>query len=171
MAKFEDAIEFVLKNEGGLVDDPNDPGGITAWGISLRFYKTIKAKVTANDIKRLTKDEAKNIYENHFWNRNKYYALNSQKIATKAFDMSVNCGVRASNQALQKAVMHSSKCILRVDGILGDKTIAAVNSANEQDVYQSFKSFQRDYYLDVLKRFPELAKYKNGWLKRASSDV
>ena len=53
---FDHCIELVLGHEGGYVDDPNDAGGETNWGISKRAYKDV-------DIKNLTKEEAKAIYK------------------------------------------------------------------------------------------------------------
>ena len=67
MADFEQAINFVLKNEGGLEENPNDPGGITNHGISLRFLKSIKPDASEEDIRNLTVNQAKTIYYDHFW--------------------------------------------------------------------------------------------------------
>ena len=64
---FDIALDFVLEHEGGLVDDPNDPGGLTNMGISIRFGREIG--LIEDDIREMTKEYASQIYEVHFWQR------------------------------------------------------------------------------------------------------
>ncbi len=59
---FNLAVEFVLVREGGYVNDPNDLGGETKFGISKRKYPDI-------DIKNLTIEKAKDIYYNFYWTK------------------------------------------------------------------------------------------------------
>lgn len=60
--KFEEAVEFVLAYEGGYVNDPNDPGGETNFGISKRAYPNV-------DIKNLTREDVIDIYRRDYWDR------------------------------------------------------------------------------------------------------
>ena len=57
---FYDAFDFVIAREGGYVNDPDDPGGETKWGISKRSHPN-------EDIKRMTVDRAKEIYLAEYW--------------------------------------------------------------------------------------------------------
>src|ERR1039458_5408099 len=80
MADFNLAISIVLTNEGGLVDDPNDPGGLTNYGISKASYPNL-------DIKNLTVAQATAIYLRDFW---LFGGIVNQAVATKLFDAYVN---------------------------------------------------------------------------------
>lgn len=57
------SIDLVLRHEGGLSDDPNDPGGLTNFGISLRSYP----ELGADGIRSLTRAQAEAIYLKDFW--------------------------------------------------------------------------------------------------------
>lgn len=86
---FKKSLQFVLKHEGGYVNDPNDPGGETRWGISKRAYPNV-------DIANLDPDTAGNIYYNDYWLKAGCETL-SFPFSGVVFDTAVNCGVsRAS---------------------------------------------------------------------------
>ena len=64
ISKFDEIIEVVLEHEGGYVNDPKDPGGETNFGIAKRSHPDV-------DIKNLTKESAKEIYKEVYWDNNK----------------------------------------------------------------------------------------------------
>tara|TARA_R100000963_G_C4537062_1_gene35886 strand:+ start:39 stop:254 length:216 start_codon:yes stop_codon:yes gene_type:complete len=68
LTKFDDIIEVVLEHEGGYVNDPDDPGGETNFGVAKRSHPDV-------DIANLTKDSAKEIYKEHYWDKNKVESL------------------------------------------------------------------------------------------------
>ena len=91
---FEKAMNFIFKWEGGYVNDGNDPGGETNYGISKRAYPNL-------DIKNLTKDEAKQIYYRDYWEKSGCFDL-PYPLDIVVLDTAVNLGVnRASRFALQ----------------------------------------------------------------------
>lgn len=85
MTNFDKSIAFVLKWEGGYVNDPKDPGGETRFGISKRSYPMV-------DIVRLTVDKAKEIYRQDYWD-----AMDCDEyewpLCLVIFDTAVNLGV------------------------------------------------------------------------------
>ena len=85
MAWFEKAIEFVLSDdiEGGYVNDPDDPGGETKFGISKRAYPSL-------DIKTLSKEAAKHLYFKDYWKAGGCVVLLEPKLAIVHFDACVN---------------------------------------------------------------------------------
>lgn len=83
--KFDKAIKVVLAHEGGYVNDPNDLGGETNFGISKRSYPTV-------DIKNLTREQAVEIYRGDWWERYRYGDIEDLDVATKVFDLAVNMG-------------------------------------------------------------------------------
>ena len=84
LVNFDEIIEVVLHHEGGYVNDPKDPGGETNFGIAKRSHPDV-------DIKNLTKEGAKEIYKEHYWDRNKVESL-SEDLRHIYFDMCVNQG-------------------------------------------------------------------------------
>lgn len=166
MADFSEAIETVLHNEGGFVDDPDDDGGATNWGISLRFYKKINPSATVEDIKNLTPQRAMEIYKQYFWDPNHYGDIKDIDIATKVFDAAVNSGPVPANICLQRAIKAQSPAqILLEDGVLGPKSIAAINSYDKSTLLPALKSELAGHYRQIADK-----KYLNGWLHRAYSD-
>ena len=81
---FDEIIEKVLEHEGGYVNDPDDAGGETKYGIAKRWYPSV-------DIKNLTKEQAKKIYHTDYWRRGKCDEVPPQ-LRHIYFDMCVNFG-------------------------------------------------------------------------------
>ena len=92
---FDEIIERVIEHEGGYVNDPDDAGGKTNWGISERFYPTL-------DILNLTKEQAKEIYKRDYWDKNRVEEL-PYHLRHIFFDMCVNQGRRTAVKILQRA--------------------------------------------------------------------
>ena len=108
---FEVAVDFILSVEGGLVDDPTDPGGLTKFGISQRAYPNL-------NIRELTADAAKALYRQDYWNRCSCDKLPGA-IAFVVFDCAVNQGVSASVRMLQRSLNVTQ------DGVIGPATLTA----------------------------------------------
>jgi lysozyme family protein len=150
MAIFEDAIPTVLENEGGYVNDPNDPGGETNFGISKRAYPLL-------DIKNLTKEGATAIYLRDFW---RFGGIQSQSVATKVFDMYVPAKHNAI-KVLQGLVGATE------DGAYGSETERLVNLEDAARLLANFRIGMVQYYIGVAQANPAEAKFLAGWLKRA----
>jgi hypothetical protein len=92
---FIKAFENTLSREGSYVNDRQDPGGETKYGISKRSYPKL-------DIKNLTQYQAKQIYFADFWLNGKYEEFVDDNLAIKLFDLAVNVGPVQANQLLQQ---------------------------------------------------------------------
>ncbi len=166
MAEFLQAVNLVLHNEGLLVDDKQDAGGITAYGISYRFYKSkLNPSATADDIKRLTREDAISIYKTYFWDKAPFVEIHSQKLCNKLFDLSVNCGLSHSVGFLQKGINDAFGQHLVIDGQLGAKTLHMANELDSTIVYAALVAQAEIYYRDIATRANN-QKYLNGWLHR-----
>lgn len=159
--KFLDAVNVVLKDEGGYVFDKNDSGGETNYGISKRSYPNV-------DIKKLTRDQAIDIYYKDFWCKGPYELLADAALASKVFNTSVNTGQNRAIKLLQQAA-NDQGAHLTIDGLAGPKTIAAINAMYGPAVLASYREVQESFYLAIIAKDPTQAKFKNGWLKRARS--
>jgi len=151
MAEFEPAIEITLRNEGGLVDDPADPGGLTNFGISQASYPNV-------DIRNLTVEGAKAIYLRDFW---KFGGIVEQSIANKLFDMYVNM----RHTAIKIAQQVSS---VTADGVYGSATESAINAMNSGKFIADYRTALIQHYKDIVYAKPEEEKFLNGWLRRAA---
>lgn len=159
MGNFDTAIKLVLEHEGGYVNDPDDPGGETNYGISKRSYPDV-------DMVNLTQAQAIEIYRRDFWDK-QWALIVSQDLSTALLDASVNMGRSAAVKLLQKSV-NKAYCreLLVVDGVFGNKTLAAVNEASE-DVLREFRAHRSLFYIDLAWNQPTMKKFLPGWIRRA----
>jgi len=148
---YNEAVELILEHEGGYVNHPEDPGGETNMGISKRSYPN-------EDIKGMTKDRAKEIYKQDFWDKVKGDELPAP-VALVCFDIAVMSGSRRACRMLQKAVG------VKRDGIIGPVTLKAVREAYRasEDVLVSQLSHIR---LEFYKRLKHFETFGRGWTNR-----
>ena len=104
MNKFDRAVEFVLKREGGYVNHPNDPGGETNFGISKRAHPDL-------DNKNLTVGVAKMIYKQKYWDTAHCQKL-PWPLCLVHFDMAVNSGVDYADRFLKKSFFSWERYLL-----------------------------------------------------------
>ena len=144
---FDKIIPIILEFEGGLVDNKNDTGGITNFGISLNFAKLTKdlelfdinkdGIIDREDIKLLTKERAIKIYKKYFWDEYKLESYNSNRLAFILFDMYVNHNPKSVNRMLQTSVNRcKSSNFLEIDGVIGSKSIEAINQVDKNELCQ-----------------------------------
>jgi len=180
MANFEKAIVVLLKHEGGYVNNPNDPGGATNYGVSLRFLKDYPelgdidkdGDVDIQDIKNMKIADAKKIYQKIWWDKNKYGNIVDDTIATKVFDAAVNMGTSQAHKLLQTALNKAFGMRLTVDGIVGPATMGVINACaddKEQILLTAFCDEMWGFYQRIIARNPKLKVFENGWKNRAYS--
>jgi len=153
MAEFKNHIDKTLVNEGGYVNDPDDRGGETKYGISKKQYPDL-------DIKSLTIDEAKEIYKRDYWDKVSADDIEDEHIAFELFDTAVNMGVRTATKLIQLS------CEAHPDGIMGANTLNKINSSNKELILTKFKLAKVARYAYLCKKRPENKKYLFGWINR-----
>ena len=178
-SRFQYAVNVVLKHEGGLSDHPRDPGGVTKYGVSIRFLEAIgldidgDGDIDRNDVIALTRPKAIEIYRAEWWDKYRYEALNNLLIATKIFDTAVNTGAKRAHKIAQISINRLSDKPLAVDGILGAKTMAAINYFEikgwRSKLLYELRETQRHFYINLVADKPTLKVFEKGWLARASS--
>lgn len=169
---------MLAHHEGGFVDHSNDPGGATNFGVSLRFLRQEgididgDGDVDINDIRALTAAKSRDIYKEKFWIPCKCAQIRSTIIAAKVFDMAVNMGQRQAFKLVQRAVNALQyEHDLVVDGLVGVKTIDALNDLETKDheLIDAIREEQADFYENLIHNKPELADFRLGWLRRATA--
>jgi lysozyme family protein len=151
---FQTAIKLILEHEGGYVNDPDDPGSETNFGISKKAFPNL-------DIKNLTQDAAEAIYYNKYWLPMKLDGFQNNLLKLHLFDMGVNAGIVRATMLLQD--------ILNVicDGIIGQITIDAANNYPDQkELTDAYINARKSHYEYIVKKNPTQIKYINGWMNR-----
>lgn len=181
------AIPRTIGLEGGLVDNPHDPGGITDYGVSLRFALQEAqihpdliplldidhdGQVTPADIRSLTVEEATSIYWATIWEPGPYKALVPREVAWKVFDIAVNTGPMRAGRILQQALNARHQAVV-IDGDIGPATIQAVLRENVRDggagLLRALRTCQAEFYRGLAAQNPDLATFLKGWLRRAAA--
>jgi len=159
MAQFEPAARKVMALEGGYVNDPNDRGGETKFGISKRRYPN-------EDIRNLTEARALELYRRDFWPP-VYGQITYQAIADKVYDLAVNAGPKRAHELLQRAAVNLGKACA-VDGAFGPGTLAAVNAIDPAALLAQLQVEAIRFYAKLAGQ-PGQAGFLRGWVNRALS--
>ena len=154
LTHFDEIIEKVLEHEGKYVWDKDDLGGETNFGITKRFYPDL-------DIKNLTKEEAKQIYYDDYWLKNKVNKM-PPELKHIYFDMCINMGKKTAVKILQGASIGKGKDIA-LDGGLGVNTFKAIQDLEVERV----RAYRVKYYVDIITKKPEQEKFYYGWFRRS----
>ena len=171
MATFDGAIGYILQNEGGFQANPNDSGNYdsdgslqgTNFGITVRTARTYGYD---GDMRDMPQEVAIAIYEFAYWRG--LEGINSQAVATKILDMRVNFGVGAADRMAQRAANMWEGIDIAEDGIIGPRSIAAINSLPESEYLGSLVEVISDRYRQIAANDPQKEGFLAGWLKRAA---
>lgn len=172
---FDQAHAFTQQWEGGskLTMDPDDPGGATKYGISYRFLKdlplsdadlNLDGEITWQDVAALDEEHARGIYRAYFWNRLRLDFM-PPALAMVLYDTAVNCGRTRAAIWLQTALG------VRVDGIVGPKTVAAVQAADSRELIGAVLLSRVKHYCHLAIKQEWGEKYIDGWLNRSADLV
>lgn len=161
MTAFDKAFDYTMEWEGGskMTNDPDDPGGVTKYGISKRSHPDV-------DIENLTEEGAKTLYALGYWGgiNGNLLAEKSERLAIKVFDAGVNIGTVRAVRFLQE-VLNSMDGVdprLTEDGRLGSATLKALDQVDEYSVLELYALRLEKYYIGLDK-----PKFLKGWLRRA----
>ena len=174
MASFDAFFPTLLKNEGGFVNHPADPGGATNKGITLKTFNTyakqyLGIEPTLENLKALTDAQAGKIYKPLYWDKVHGDDIALQDLANIVFDFQVNSGAHAS-KLLQKVLNDlGASPPLAVDGSIGQGTLAALAKADSKEVYRRYKQGRIDYYQNLVAGDSSQAVFLKGWLNRVNS--
>lgn len=165
MQTVEQIAQEIVAREGGYVDDPDDPGGATNFGVTIHTMRRLGLDLTrdgvvdALDVRALTRDQAVSLFIDHYYQRPGIARL-PQSLRPSVFDMYVNAGSNAV-KILQRLLREMGQEI-EVDGVIGPQTAAAAEAAAKA---------APDHIADAR---PESRKFarsrtggKGGWIKRA----
>ena len=157
---YQHCLEMILHHEGGYVNHPEDPGGITNLGVTKRVYEEwVGTKVTEEKMKNLKVEDVAPIYNKNYWFRVKGNQLPSG-LDLCVFDFGVNAGTGRAAKYLQKMVGATA------DGAIGPATLRALETyVSEVGLKGAIEQYQKDRlaYYKKLKHFKTFGK---GWTRR-----
>ncbi len=177
MADFKPAFAFVLQHEdpshSGKITE--DAGGRTRFGIAGKFHPELPEEFFTGPAERALA-EAERIEEDEYWDRMGLDEIKNQNVANKLLDMGVNMGVSQASIYAQRAVnvllardasTFGIDQQLAEDGVIGGKTLGAINTFEPREYYQLLCELSEAHYRHVAAVNPAQAVNLNGWLKRA----
>jgi len=157
---FEQALEHVLRFEGGEVNDPRDPGGHTNQGVTQRTLDRVRRKYPDAGLPESVSDlehrHTRFIYKVEYWDLCRCSDLPAS-VAVQVFDAAVNQGPVDAGRFLQKAAG------AYVDGKIGPKTVAAANNCDPAKLAREFAS-HRGHDYSLLDHLDDI--FGLGWMRR-----
>ena len=176
--------EEIIAREGGFVDDPDDPGGATNFGVTIHTMRRLGLDLNGDgvvdkaDVRALTRAQAVDIFIRHYFEAPRIAAL-PEMLHASVFDMHVNAGSNAV-RVLQRLLVRMGEDVL-VDGTIGPQTIRAAHRAAAQaprHIADAYGIARREYYYALADRRPASRKYarrrdggKGGWITRAEEFI
>ena len=184
MQTVEQIAKAIVAREGGFVNDPDDPGGATKFGVTIHTMRRLGLDLTGDgmvgvaDVRALNRAQAEEIFIKHYFHRPGIGQL-PQGLQASVFDMYVNAGGNAVKilQRLLRQMGHD----IAVDGAIGPQTVAAAQAAQAiapDHLVDAYGIARRNYYFRLADRRPASRKYartraggKGGWIKRAEEFI
>ncbi len=170
----------IVAREGGYVDDPDDPGGPTKFGVTISTLRRLGLDLTGDgeishaDVRALSRNQAVEIFLQYYFQEPRLGLLPEMLHAT-VFDMYVNAGAHAV-RILQRLLVQMGFAVT-MDGVIGPQTAEACREAAMPDAValrDAYGIARRNYYFQLSDRRPASRKYartrsgeKGGWIRRA----
>jgi lysozyme family protein len=184
MQSVTEITQAIVAREGGFVNDPDDPGGATKFGVTIGTLRRLgldldrDGQVSVADVRRLSRAQAAQIFVDHYFTRTRICDLPAVLQAT-VYDMQVNAGFAAVR--LLQRLIRDMRIEIAVDGIIGPKTIAAAEkavAAAPDHIVDAYGIARRNYYYALADARQASRKFarrldggKGGWITRAEEFI
>ena len=161
---FDACLAFTLREEGGYVDDPADPGGATNMGITLATYRqwSDDPGLGSPRVEDMTERTARAIYRSLYWNPLRADTL-PIGVDLSVFDMGVNAGIWRSARLLQRALGFTGE---EVDGCIGPETLGR---RSESTIRARSSPIWPNGRRRITGRWPIFPIFGAGWLNRTEA--
>lgn len=162
----KEVLDEILAREGGFINHPADKGGATNWGITIETLSEWRKKPAGvNDVMHLTRAEAREIYRAQYIERPGFLGIENEKVRSLVIDCAVNHGVTRAIKLLQQAAH------VFADGILGPKSLAAVNRMTPAALYRRLCAERVRLYGRIITKDPSQAVFAAGWCNRVAEFI
>ena len=172
----EQFLVELISREGGYVNNPNDRGGATKYGITEAVARSHGYK---GNMKDLPMDLAKDIYRKQYWIQPRFDQINTINpvVAEELLDTGVNCGVAFAKPTLQRSLNLLNNQgkggwpDMAVDGIYGPATLNALKTylskrgkEGERVLLRTLNILQGERYISICERNPSQEQFFYGWI-------
>jgi lysozyme family protein len=158
ISNWNNAFNLMLKSEGGYVNNPADPGGMTNLGVTKATWENwIGRESDEAEMRGLTPEKVEPLYKKKYWNAVRGDELPAG-ISYLCFDFAVNAGAGRAIKTLQSAVG------VTPDGGFGPMTMAAVQAVDPVTLIERFSAEKVVFYRSLS----TFATFGNGWLNRVA---
>lgn len=171
MANIDKLAPFILRWEGGFVNDPVDKGGATNMGVTIGTWRSVgydkdgDGDIDVDDLHLLDKEDViERVLRPHYWNRWRADEILNQSVANILVDWvwaSGTHGIKRPQRILG----------VTADGIVGPKTLAAVNSMDPMELHFRIKNDRIKFIDEICQRDPSQERFRKGWLNRINALV
>ncbi|MCF2875430.1 MULTISPECIES: glycoside hydrolase family 108 protein [unclassified Tenacibaculum] len=171
MANYEIFKASIQSHEGGYQNIPTDWGNYnskdelvgTNFGVSARFYERVIGRPpTQQDMLNITQQEAHILFKNEFWDKVLGDYIDSQEVAETIADHAINSQPYKITKIVQRVLNNEFGKNLKVDGLFGAKTLAAVNSVDYKKLFIEIGLARKAYY----ESRPDFNHHGRSWLRR-----
>lgn len=167
MANSSKLVPFILQWEGGFVNDPLDLGGATNKGITIGTFTEYKKRKglkapTVQDLKNISDEDWHAVFKGLYWDRWKADDIKSQAVANILVDWVWASGVHGIKRPQRLLGVTA-------DGIVGAKTIAALNAKDPAELFRMIKADRVKFIDEICAKRPENNLFKKGWLNRINA--
>ncbi len=160
MAEVNKLVPIILKWEGGFVNDPLDKGGATNKGVTLATFQRVFGKnKTVEDLKKITDEQWMTILKKFYWDKWKADFIFNQSVANLLVDWVWTSGVHGIK--IPQQILG-----VQVDGVVGQKTIDAINKSEPSALFKKIWIARRDFFNRIVERNPTQQRFIKGWLNR-----
>ena len=159
ISNWQKSFELMLKSEGGYVNNPADPGGMTNLGVTKATWENwVGRESDEAEMRGLTPEKVEPLYKKKYWDAVRGDEIENGGVAYLLFDFAVNAGVGRSIKTLQTAVG------VTPDGGFGPMTMAAVQAVDPVELIERFSQAKEDFYRSLN----TFATFGKGWLNRVA---
>jgi lysozyme family protein len=159
---FDKAFLETLKHEGGLVNHPRDPGGMTNLGVTKRVWEDYTGRqASETDMRALTPEKVKPLYRERYWDRVRGDDLPSG-VDFAIYDFAVNSGPARAVRFAQKIAGATQ------DGAMGPKTLAKIKEYCDAKGDEAFIQAYTDARMDFLQGLSTFNTFGRGWTRRVN---
>ena len=171
MANIDKLASFILRWEGDFVNDPVDKGGATNMGVTIGTWRSVgydkdgDGDIDVEDLHLLDKEDViERVLRPHYWNRWRADEILNQSVANILVDWVWASGTHGIKRPQR---------ILGVtpDGIVGPKTLAAVNSMDPMELHFRIKNDRIKFIDEICQRDPSQERFRKGWMNRINALV
>ena len=158
ISNWQKSFKLMLKSEGGYVNNPADPGGMTNLGVTKATWENwVGRESDEAEMRELTPEKVEPLYKKKYWDAVRGDEL-PMGLDYLMFDFAVNAGAGRAIKTLQTAIG------VTPDGGFGSMTMAAVQAVDPVELIERFSQAKEDFYRSLT----TFATFGKGWLNRVA---